>query len=307
MEYTTLERAQYSEYIASIAVVILSALLLTYEMAWKLFKRGFEARELADIFSSVIAYCGYFGVGVLYFGIILSAYYWAAEFAVLTIEDSPLSFAICFLLADFAYYWHHRAAHRINFFWATHSVHHSSPYMNIAVAYRFGPLDGAVSALFHLPLVLLGFNPLIVLICENLHQFYQTLLHTERCRKLGFLEKVFNTPSHHRVHHGSDWKYLDKNYGSVLIIWDKLFGTFKEEDTRPTYDLTIPVNTANPVAVFFHGYYRMLQDLTRARSAGDVFGIIFRSPTWRYYRFQQPKEENIPSGIPQQSEAKDQL
>ncbi|WP_051786293.1 sterol desaturase family protein [Endozoicomonas numazuensis] len=291
MDFSVIEWAEYSEYIVSIFILIASALLMTYELAWKLAKRCLETRELSDILSSIVSFFAYLGAGVLYFGFILTGFYAASEYALFQFEPSLLSFAACFLLADFAYYWHHRAAHRVNFLWATHSVHHSSPYMNIAVAYRFGPLDGLVSAAFHLPLVLLGFHPAIVLVCENLHQFYQTLLHTERCPKLGPIEKVFNTPSHHRVHHGSDWKYLDKNYGSVLIIWDKMFGSFREEDTRPNYGLTIPVNTSNPISVFFHGYYRMAKDLTQARNFSDIYGIIFKSPTWRYYRFQKPQEE----------------
>ena len=172
---------------AAFGILVISAVVLTYEMAWKLWNKCFEGAEVVDIINSAISYFAYLGAGILYYGVILATYYWIYNngFTLFTVENTLIAFCVCFMLADFAYYWEHRLAHEINLFWATHTVHHSSPFFNIAVAFRFGPLDGFVAFLFHIPLVLLGFHPIFVMVAENLHQIYQTLLHTERVGKLG--------------------------------------------------------------------------------------------------------------------------
>ncbi len=150
--------------------------------------------------------------------------------------------------------------HRVNLLWATHSVHHSSPFFNISVAYRFGPMDGVWPIFFHLPLVFLGFNPFVVFFAEMFVQLFQTALHTEAVKKLPRpFEWIFNTPSHHRVHHASNRKYLDANYAGIFIIWDRLFGTFVKEDEKIVYGLVKPIPEINsplrflasPLVAFF--------------------------------------------------------
>lgn len=212
----------------------------------------------------------------------VGVYFIAAEFAVFNIQTNLLTLLICLVLADLAYYWEHRILHRINFLWATHSVHHSSPFFNISVAYRHGPLDGFWPLFFHLPLVLLGFDPLLVLVCELLVQLFQTALHTEVIGKLWKpIELIFNTPSHHRVHHGSNRKYLDKNYAGIFIIWDRMFGTFEEEIEEVKYGLTRPINSINPFVAFFHGFTRLASEVANADGIYNKLGHMFGPPGWR--------------------------
>ena len=212
----------------------------------------------------------------------VGVYFFAAEFAVFDIQTNLATLLICLVLADLAYYWEHRILHRINFLWATHSVHHSSPFFNISVAYRHGPLDGFWPLFFHLPLVLLGFDPLLVLVVELLVQLFQTALHTEVIGKLWKpIELIFNTPSHHRVHHGSNRKYLDKNYAGIFIIWDRMFGTFAEEIEEVKYGLTRPINSVNPFVAFFHGFTRLGAEVAKADGIYNKLSHLFGPPGWK--------------------------
>ena len=156
---------------------------------------------------------------------------------------------LAIVAADFAYYWEHRIAHRVRILWTQHAVHHSSRDYNIITAIRFGPLESVWSLLAHIPLLLIGFPPELIFFGIIVVLAYQTWLHTELVGKLGRLEWVLNTPSHHRVHHGCDQKYLDKNYAGILIIWDRMFGSFQEEKKTPTYGLTTNFNSKNPIKV----------------------------------------------------------
>ena len=198
------------------------------------------------------------------------------------IPINPLTVAVSVVLADLAYYWEHRFTHRVNLAWATHSVHHSSPYFNISVAYRFGPLDGFWPYFFStLPLMIIGFNPVVIIFADAFVQLYQTALHTEAIGKLPrAVETVMNTPSHHRVHHGTNDEYLDKNYGGIFIVWDRLFGTFEPERAPVVYGLTAPINSINPVVVMGHGFYRMGKAVTSARTLRGRFGYLVGPPEY---------------------------
>ncbi|MDD9892518.1 MAG: sterol desaturase family protein [Gammaproteobacteria bacterium] len=187
---------------------------------------------------------------------------------------------VAVIAADFVYYWEHRAAHRIRLLWLAHSVHHSSPIMNTATAFRFSVFDPVLSGTFYLLLVLAGVHPVFVFAGEIMVQVYQFWIHNEMIGKLGPLEEVMNTPSHHRVHHGSDEKYLDKNYGGIFIIWDRMFGTFQREEEIPNYGLTTPINTVNPFKVQFYEFGGFFRDLFKAKSVGEWFGRIFKPPGW---------------------------
>ena len=215
-------------------------------------------------------------------GLYLTAYAWASQFALYDIAVNWATVLICIVLADVAYYWEHRFTHRVNIAWATHTVHHSSPFFNISVAYRFGPMDGVWPIFFHLPLVLLGFNPFVVFFAEKFVQIYQTILHTEWIKKLPSpIEAVMNTPSHHRVHHGSNDKYLDANYGGIFIIWDRLFGTFVKEDEPVVYGLVKPINSVNPLVAFFHGFWRLGKNVASAKTFGNKMMYLLGTPDWK--------------------------
>lgn len=185
-----------------------------------------------------------------------------------------------FFAEDLAYYWFHRGHHRIRVLWASHVVHHSSQYYNFTTALRqsWTPMTALP---FWLPLALIGFPPWLIFLQQSISLVYQFFLHTERVDKMWRpVEAVMNTPSHHRVHHGSDDQYLDRNYGGILIIWDRLFHTFEPEGARVTYGLTRNIATFNPFRVAFHEYADIWRDLRRARSWRDRAGYVFGPPGW---------------------------
>jgi sterol desaturase/sphingolipid hydroxylase (fatty acid hydroxylase superfamily) len=187
---------------------------------------------------------------------------------------------IAILGVDFLYYWYHRMAHRVRLFWATHQAHHSSQYFNFATALRQKwNISGDVFLRALLPLF--GVPPWMVFASFSINLVYQFWIHTERIEKLWRpIEVVFNTPSHHRVHHGMDQQYLDKNYGGILILWDRIFGSFAAESSRPHYGLTKQVNTFNVWTLQTHEYVAIARDLRRAGRWRDRFGYAFGPPGW---------------------------
>jgi len=184
------------------------------------------------------------------------------------------------LTVDFAYYWFHRAHHEIRLLWAVHVVHHSSEQYNLSVALRQPVL--VITALpFLLPAVLIGVRPEVLMTCFAINLLYQFFIHTELVDKLWApVEFVLNTPSHHRAHHGSQGQYLDKNYGGILIVWDRLFGTFEPEGERVRYGLTKNINTYNILRVQTHELAAIARDVLAARSWSDRFGYVLRGPGW---------------------------
>lgn len=210
---------------------------------------------------------------------------WAYSHRLFTIAlDGWLALALLFFGQEFCYYWLHRGSHRIRWFWADHSVHHSPNELNFAAAYRLGwmsKLSG--TGIFYLPLVWLGFPPSAVVATLSINLLYQFWLHADWIPKLGWLEYVLNTPSHHRVHHAANLDYLDANYGGVLIIFDRLFGTCVEEraDLPCRYGLVKPITSYNPVAIAFHEWQAIARDLLTARSLGEALGYLFGPPGWR--------------------------
>ena len=198
--------------------------------------------------------------------------------------DRWWSWVLLFLGEEFYYYWMHRADHRIRWMWATHAVHHSSNQFVLANAYRLGwtqQISGA--AVFMAPLVLLGFPPAMVLAALAANLLYQFWIHTELIGRLGPLEWVLNTPRHHRVHHARNSAYLDRNYGGVLIVFDRLFGTFAEEraDMPCSYGLVEPLASNNPVRIAFHGWRQLWRALREARGLRECAIALFGPPEWR--------------------------
>jgi sterol desaturase/sphingolipid hydroxylase (fatty acid hydroxylase superfamily) len=195
--------------------------------------------------------------------------------------DTVTSVVVLVILQDFSYYWFHRASHRIRWFWATHAIHHSSNELNLAASYRFGwtgRLTG--TGLFYVPMIWLGFAPGPVFIAGGFGLLYQFWIHTEWIPKLGWLEYVLNTPSHHRVHHAANVEYLDRNYGGILILWDRLFGTFVSErdDVPCRYGLVTPLRSNNPVIIAFHEWAALARDIWRARSWRERLMCVIGPP-----------------------------
>ncbi|MBS1976842.1 MAG: sterol desaturase family protein [Bacteroidetes bacterium] len=185
-----------------------------------------------------------------------------------------------FLLADMAYYWAHRMSHEINLFWGGHVVHHQSEDYNLSVALRQSSFQVIWTFAFNLPLAFLGFETLDFALMSAFITLYQFWIHTELINKMGWFEYIFNTPSHHRVHHGRDPKYIDKNHAGTLIIWDRMFGTFQEEEERPTYGITKPINSWNAVWANFSHYAVMARELKMIPSVWDKIRYLFNKPGW---------------------------
>ncbi len=203
----------------------------------------------------------------------------------LALFDIPMggwwSWALAILAADFSYYWMHRWEHEIRVLWAYHSVHHSSPEFNLSTAYRLAWVEGLVEWLFFVPMVIVGFDPVQTLVAILVVVIYQTWIHTQKIGRLGWLDRVFNTPSAHRVHHGANTRYLDRNYGGILILWDRLFGTYQAEDEPVQFGITEPLGSANPLVINFHEFLAIARDCLKSARLSNVRRFIFGRPGWR--------------------------
>jgi sterol desaturase/sphingolipid hydroxylase (fatty acid hydroxylase superfamily) len=188
--------------------------------------------------------------------------------------------ALAVVAWDFIYYWNHRFMHESRFMWAIHVVHHSSEHYNLSTALRQPVADAFGTFVPYGALGLLGIEPTLIEKARGVNLLYQFFIHTDTVRTLGPLERVFNTPSHHRVHHGSNRRYLDRNHGSILIVWDKLFGTFEPEGEPVVYGLTKNINTFNPARIATHEYLDMFGDVERSDTWAERFGHVVRGPGW---------------------------
>ncbi|MCB0586534.1 MAG: sterol desaturase family protein [Phaeodactylibacter sp.] len=256
-------------------------LLVEVGIAVKENKDWFEAR---DTFSSLAMGIGNVIIGLFTKGVVLAAMAFVYQFRIFEIGFQWWAWLLLVFAEDFTYYWYHRVSHSSRYFWASHVVHHSSRRYNLGTALRqtwTGEIAGGF--LFWLWLPLLGFHPSMVFTMQAISLLYQFWIHTEAISKMPYaFELVFNTPSHHRVHHSSDIKYLDKNHAGIFIIWDRFFGTFQEEEEHPVYGLTKNISTYNPLRIAFHEWAAMLRDLGRAPSWRAAFGYLFGPPGWSH-------------------------
>lgn len=241
-------------------------------------------------------------LGVLVKGFLFAAYLGLYDRARLfdLPEGSWTVFAACLLGVDFLYYWFHRMSHEIGAFWAAHSVHHQSEEYNLSVALRQGAFQSFFSWVFYLPLAVLGFPPATFITCSALNTLYQFWIHTRLIGKLGPLEWVLNTPSHHRVHHGRNPRYIDRNHAGSLIIWDRMFGTFVEETDEPVYGVVKPLSSANPLWANFAGWADLWSVARKARALKDRVRPLIEAPGWR------PQEQGGPVLPPEVSRPKDE-
>jgi sterol desaturase/sphingolipid hydroxylase (fatty acid hydroxylase superfamily) len=239
---------------------------------------GFEARDTRTSLTMGL------GNVIINFGwkfVVLAAYIGIYELTPLRLDPGDWwVWVLLFFADDFSYYWFHRISHESRGFWASHVVHHSSQHYNLSTALRQTWVPMTYFP-FWLWLPAVGFEPWMVLLAQSWSLIYQFWIHTERIRKLpAWFEFVFNTPSHHRVHHGVNDQYLDRNYGGILIIWDRMFGTYEPEGERVRYGLTTQLSTFRPVRVAFHEYIAMWHDIKRAHRLRDKLGVVFRGPGW---------------------------
>ncbi|KTC90299.1 sterol desaturase family protein [Fluoribacter dumoffii] len=236
-------------------------------------------------------------------GLVIFSYYYLYEhFAFFHIKPNLVSsWILLWLSVDFCYYWYHRTSHRCVFFWIGHSVHHQSEHYNLSVALRQGYWQTLTSWVFYLPLALIGFPTWMFVIVSSCNTIYQFWIHTQSINKMGWFEIIFNTPSHHRVHHGKNPQYIDKNYAGSLIIWDKLFGTFEPEETPAEYGVTEPLDSWNP----FYANIKVIKDVMyygkNLKNKVDVVRAFFMPPEWIMNRLQQEGQTVSKQAVPQKN------
>ena len=256
-------------------------LLIGLELIYTLVKRP-DYYRMSDSVTNISCGIGDQVVGIFAKVITLGFYQYLYEnHAFFQIESSILSFIVLFVAVDFIYYWVHRWSHEVNFLWAGHVVHHQSEEYNLSVALRQSWFHKFFTFIFYLPLALFGFDTLSFVWANGLNLLYQFWIHTDVIKKMGPLEYVFNTPSHHRVHHGRNPEYIDKNHGGVFIIWDRLFGTFEEEKVAPVYGITTPLTSCNPVWANVSHWYFMYRDSKTFQNWQDRVKLFFKPPGWR--------------------------
>ena len=204
------------------------------------------------------------------------------NFRFFDIPNTWWSYLLLFVGIDCLYYFFHRYCHEINIFWGTHVVHHQSEDYNLSVALRQSAFQSLISSVFYLPLAVLGFDPIPFLLLNTLQTLYQFWIHTEAIRKMpSWFEFVFNTPSHHRVHHGRNPEYIDKNHGGTLILFDRIFGTFQEEKAPVVYGVTKPLSTWNPIWANFDYYKTLWQEFSLVKGFANKFRLLIEKPGWR--------------------------
>jgi sterol desaturase/sphingolipid hydroxylase (fatty acid hydroxylase superfamily) len=284
-----------------VASIPLFFILIAIEMiAARLLER--RVYRFADSFADLG--CGMIEqlLGVLVKGALFAAYLGLYDRARLfeLPEGSWVVLATCLLGVDFLYYWFHRMSHEIGAFWAAHSVHHQSEEYNLSVALRQGAFQSFFSWVFYLPLAVLGFPPATFITCSALNTLYQFWIHTRLIGRLGPLEWVLNTPSHHRVHHGRNPRYIDRNHAGSLIIWDRMFGTFVAETDEPVYGIVKPLASANPLWANFAGWADLWSVAGKAGALKDRLRPFIAAPGWR------PAELGGPILPPEVSRPKDE-
>jgi sterol desaturase/sphingolipid hydroxylase (fatty acid hydroxylase superfamily) len=258
--------------------------LVLIEMVWAWRTRP-DAYEPKDTLTSLAFGLGSTVSGLLFGGFFFALFLWLWEFRLFNIPWTWWAFALCFVLDDLKYYWVHRFGHRVRWFWASHVNHHSSQHYNLSTALRqtwTGFLT--LSFVFALPLVLLGFHPGMIAICGGFNLIYQFWIHTEAIDRMPrWFEAVMNTPSHHRVHHATNPRYLDRNYAGVFIVWDKLFGTFEPEirDEKIRYGIVKQLGSFNLLWSVFHEWVGIEQDMWRAPWKHKL-SYLLREPGWTH-------------------------
>jgi alkylglycerol monooxygenase len=249
-------------------------------IAWRKRKKVYR---FADAVSNLGNGIGMQVLGAFFIPVSVGAYDWLFRHArVHTIsEKSIIGWIVLFFGVDLGYYVFHRASHRVNFLWAMHVVHHQSEEYNYSVALRQSWFDQLISWVFYIPLAIAGFPTLMFLTMSTLNTLYQFFIHTRLVGKMGPLETVMNTPSHHRVHHGVNPRYIDRNYGGILVIWDRIFGSFEPEGEEPVYGIVKPLGRYNVLVANFHYYVEMAKLSAASTTIGERIFAWLAPPEWR--------------------------
>ena len=270
--------------VAAAAIPMISLVALEWILTFIQKKDYYDSKDtLSATFIGIVNVIMSAGLKFATFGVILFFYNlvpWSIgpSWTEVSLPGHLWVFLLCIVSIDFCRYWAHRVAHENRFWWATHVTHHNSEKYNWSVSFRLGWTQH-IKIIFFIPVALMGFDPVLFFICHQLEVLYQFWIHTEYITKLPRpIEYLFTTPSHHRVHHARNDHYLDKNYGSTFIFWDRMFGTFQPEMERPDYGITVPVNSYNPVTLNFHEWVDIVRDVRKSSSFKEAYAMIFTSP-----------------------------
>lgn len=254
------------------------ALLIALE-TFAIIRENRELFDRKDTWNNI--FIGFMSVafGTLFALVTTQVYFWIGAITPVRMPmNAWWAWVLLLFVDDFAYYWFHRASHEIRFFWNFHVVHHSSNQYNLSVAVRQSWFSGVAHWVFYIPVAFLGFPFWAFVTMHGLNLIYQFWIHTKFIGKLGWLEYFLNTPSHHRVHHGVNDQYLDKNYAGVFIIWDRLFGTFVEETEEVRYGIITPLTSYNPLWVNSHAWFEMLDKMKTKKTLLGKLRCVFASP-----------------------------
>jgi alkylglycerol monooxygenase len=246
-------------------------------------RKGKQLYRLNDTVSNLLIGIGNQAFNLMWKAGMLGVYIWLFQNAAFLEQGKTWwSFALCLIAFDFLFYWAHRWGHEVNLFWGAHMVHHSSEEYNLSVALRQSWFHNLLAFFVFLPLPFLGFDPLIFAAAAGIDTVYQFWIHTKLIGKLpAWIEYVFNTPSHHRVHHGRNPKYIDKNHGGMFIVWDRIFGTFQAEEEEPVYGITTPLKSWNPMWANVHYYVELIQLGGKFARWADRIKLLFARPGWK--------------------------
>ena len=268
------------------------ALMVLFFCAEYLISLGLKKKyfEFSDTITNTL--CGiiersiYIVFGFFYYGAFEFVY---THFHLFEIPNNWATKIILFVLVDLLWYVYHRSGHVINLFWAAHITHHQSEQYNLTLSFRVSSLQLFIRMFFWMALPLLGFDPVLTTVIIGINAAYQFFIHTRLVNRLGILEEIFVTPSHHRVHHGKNPEYIDKNYGGILIIWDKLFGTFQREQAEVQYGITKPLDSHNPFMAWFHYYIDLYHATKLEEGWRNKLRLLWAGPESlaKYYNYKQ--------------------
>jgi len=245
-------------------------------------KKNLNLYKFKDSSANITMGLGSVVIGLLTKTFAFFVFLWIYQFRLFEIPNTWWMWGLLLLADDVTFYWYHRLAHQIRFFWAAHVQHHSSEHMNFSVALRQSWGEPFIKFLFYIWLPFIGFNPVYILIMQAISLVYQFFPHTKLVGKLGPIEWIFNTPSHHRVHHATQVQYLDKNHAGILIIWDRMFGTFQKEIEVPIYGITENINSFSPLKIASHEYISLWQDMRRSKKLSDKIKYLINPPGWSH-------------------------
>ena len=262
--------------------VFFALMLIEAFIGWR---RGVVVYRLDDAFSSIGLGTLSQALGLLSKAVSLGIYVLAFEYLRVTTlpSESAWVWLLGLLIYDFLYYWHHRLGHEVAGLWAAHVVHHQSEEYNLSTALRQTSSGFLFGWLFYLPMAILGFPPLVFVVVALIDLLYQYWIHTEQIGRLGWFDRVFASPSNHRVHHAVNDRYLDRNYGGILILWDRIFGTFEDEDEReaPVYGTRAPLRSLDPIGANLQVYRQLIRDSARTAHWSDKVKLWLKPPGWQ--------------------------